>query len=250
VRCGTIHATGVLDELSITHYDRQGRTLGPARQFRSPMHLLLASGNISEQAGKLCLNLSLVASRQRDNGIELLGGLCLGAKVVTCEFVVEAFDDVVLRRETDRGTGLGIWTEGFARGPSGATPPATAGGTEAVTHFSEDPSTKTSLAVDTKVSWADAVMASVRAAANGAEEKAEEKVEPEEPYRPVRPGDILNHQQFGRCVVQRIDSEEEFVTVRLRNNRLVRLSIEVLKLHYLGEEEGHQIFSTGSAPRE
>jgi hypothetical protein len=75
----------------------------------------------------------------------------------------------------------------------------------------------------------------------------EPEPESEEPYRPVRTGDILEHAQFGRCVVQRVDSDQETVSVRLRNGRLVRLNLEVLRLRFQGEEDGHQIFATVGA---
>jgi predicted DNA-binding protein with PD1-like motif len=245
IRCGTIQANGVLDELTICHYDRPGRTMGPARQFRSPMQILSATGTISEEGGKVHLNVNLVASRQRDNGIELLGGLCMAAKVLTCEVIIDTMDDLLLRRAVDKGTNLRPWTEWFVARPE-VKP--TEGKPAAPEEKMPPPPVlepSSPAVVEEKPSWADAVMASVRAEAEPATEEAEEHAT-EENYRPVRQGDILEHQQFGRCVVQRVDSDQETVTVRLRNNRLVRLNLEVLHLRYQGDEEGHQVFATGT----
>jgi hypothetical protein len=222
--------------------------MGPARQFRSPMQILTATGTISEEAGKVQLNINLVASRQRDNGIELLGGVCLAAKVLTCEVIVDAMDDLLLRRAVDKGTNLHPWTEWFMARPE--SKPAVEG-KPAPTATEEklppapvlEPSSPA--VVEEKPSWADAVMASVRAETEPVVEEVEEHAT-EENYRPVRQGDILEHQQFGRCIVQRVDSDQETVTVRLRNSRLVRLNLEVLHLRYQGDEEGHQIFVTGN----
>ena len=61
--------------------------------------------------------------------------------------------------------------------------------------------------------------------------------------RPIRVGDILDHSKFGPCVIQRIDADMEYATVRLRNNRLVRLNLEVLRLRFDREEDGHQVFN-------
>jgi predicted DNA-binding protein with PD1-like motif len=253
IRCATVQATGVLDELSVAHYDRAARSLGQVRLFRSSLHLLAASGTISEESGRLQLTLNVTASRQRDNGVELLGGLCLSAKVVSCEIIIDAMDDLILRRAVDKGTGLHTWTEHFAAS-AGAAPvvapavklaeakPAEARPAEERPPLSRVESQATATVVESKQSWADAVMASVRAEA---ETPAVEDRAPEDEYRPVRPGDLLDHQQFGRCVVQRVDSDQETVTVRLRNNRLVRLNLEVLHVRYQGEEEGHQVFVTG-----
>ena len=260
VRCGTVQATGVLDELSLSHYDRSGRAMGLPRQFRASMQLLLATGTITEEGGKLQVTLSVIASRQRDNGIELLGGACLAARVVTCEFVLEAFEDVLVRRELDRTTGLHPWSAAFAAAPAGAAAGQATAGSPSAPTLAASPTALPAPAPEgrplgsldgepsaveaSKPSWADSVMASVRAAAETPEPEPDE---PDEPERPVRSGDILEHQQFGRCVVQRVDSNEENVTVRLRNGRLVRLSLEVLRLRFQGEEDGHQIFATGGA---
>lgn len=228
--------------------------MGQARVFRTPLQLVWASGLLCEEGGKRQLTLSVLASRQRDNGIELLGGVCQTAKVLSCEFVIDAFEDVLLRRELDRGTGLHPLSDAFAAAPAaGAGPsaavetpqapaPAPASAPTPAVSFTAESAPPPSH----KQSWADAVMASVRAESE--REDAEEGAEEEhEDYRPVRPGDILDHQQFGRCVVQRVDSDGDFVTVRLRNSRLVRLSLEVLRLRYQGDEDGHQVFATNSA---
>jgi predicted DNA-binding protein with PD1-like motif len=257
LRSGQIQVSGILDELSVCHHDRAGRAMGQARVFRTPLQLVWASGLLCEEGGKRQLTLSVLASRQRDNGIELLGGVCQAAKVLSCEFVIDAFEDVLLRRELDRGTGLHPLSDAFAAsapapaGAAAAAEPAAAASAPALapapasapavsfTAQSEPPPSH-------KPSWADAVMASVRAGSER-EETEEGEDEEHEDYRPVRPGDILDHQQFGRCVVQRVDSDGDFVTVRLRNSRLVRLSLEVLRLRYQGDEDGHQVFATNSA---
>lgn len=46
----------------------------------------------------------------------------------------------------------------------------------------------------------------------------------------LRIGDVIEHPKFGRCSVERLEGDGEFAHVRLRNARLVRLSLEVLKL--------------------
>ena len=204
------------------------------------MQILLATGLVSEDKSKLHLSLSLMASRQRDNGIELLGGVCLGAKVVTCNFIIEAMDDVTLQGRVDRSTGLYSFSEGL-NASSGVPKEKTV-----ATSFT-DQMVAANLSIEAdKPNWADEVMASVRAAADRVEENKKDsgpEVE-DEPYRAIQLGDIMEHQQFGRCVVQKVDADQEFVTVRLRNSRLVRLNLEVLRLRYHGQEEGHQVFVT------
>jgi len=58
----------------------------------------------------------------------------------------------------------------------------------------------------------------------------------------VRPGDFIDHPKFGRCAVERVDGDMEFVTARLRNQRLIRLSLEVLTLIPAGQADGKNLF--------
>ena len=59
----------------------------------------------------------------------------------------------------------------------------------------------------------------------------------------------MDHHKFGRCTIERIDADEEFATVRLRNDRLVRLNVDVLGLQHVGDEGGHQVFVTTATKR-
>lgn len=236
VRCALVAAYGVVDELQLACYDAEGRGMAKPKKLRGAVQLLQAKGILAELDGHLHLELSLVASRQRDNGIEVLGGICSAARVVACEFVIEALDDLIVRRAMDRTTGLPSWQEAFSAAGGAASEAAGRGP-------GSEPAAEREPSSPGKLSWADAVMASVRAP----EPKEEEEEDAGEPYRPVRVGDFLDHQKFGRCEVQRVDSDQEYVTVRLRNSRLVRLNLEVLRLRYTGDEEGRQVFV--AAPR-
>ena len=56
------------------------------------------------------------------------------------------------------------------------------------------------------------------------------------------PGDYIDHPKFGRCQVERIEGDYEFVSARLRNQRLIRLSLDVITLHLVGREGERQLF--------
>ncbi len=56
-------------------------------------------------------------------------------------------------------------------------------------------------------------------------------------------GDVILHPRFQRCVVHRVEGSGEFVQVMLRNGRVVRLSLEVLRLTPNGVENGQRIFT-------
>lgn len=86
-------------------------------------------------------------------------------------------------------------------------------------------------------SWADVAAASAKAQA---ESDAEEAAEAESATPSL--GDHIDHATFGRCVVEKIDGDDEFVMVRTANRRLLRLSLDVLRLVRTGEEEGRAVF--------
>jgi hypothetical protein len=58
----------------------------------------------------------------------------------------------------------------------------------------------------------------------------------------VKPGDLIDHPKFGRVQVERVEGDNEFVSARLRNQRLIRLSLDVLTLIPAGTENGHNLF--------
>jgi predicted DNA-binding protein with PD1-like motif len=141
---------------------------------------------------------------------ELVGGRRGAARVVACDFVVDTFDDLPAKK--------------------------------AVT-----------FEVPARTSWSDVVAASegrkndpppapaVRPASNFHAVADTSSAPPAEPIN-VRPGDFIDHPKFGRCAVERVDGDYEFVTARLRNQRLIRLSLDVLTLIHAGEEDGKNVF--------
>jgi hypothetical protein len=74
------------------------------------------------------------------------------------------------------------------------------------------------------------------------EEPAPEAPPPPQEEVRVAPGDLIDHPKFGRCIVERVEGDNEFVSARLRNQRLIRLSLDVLTLHPAGEEDGKRLF--------
>lgn len=92
-------------------------------------------------------------------------------------------------------------------------------------------------AATSTTSWADVAAASAKAQA---ESDAEEAAEADSATPSL--GDRIEHATFGLCTVEKIDGDEEFVMVRTANKRLLRLSLDVLRLVRTGEEDGHTVF--------
>jgi hypothetical protein len=100
-------------------------------------------------------------------------------------------------------------------------------------HVDEKPATVTP-------SWQDVVRASEAGPApTGGSDRVVVSADSE--VRPM-PGDIIEHPKFGRMHVERVEGNFEFVSARLRNQRLIRLSLDVLTLTPVGREDGHVLF--------
>jgi uncharacterized protein len=222
VRTAEVRAIGSLDQVVLAEYDQRARQYRPSRRFDAQFEIVSFLGNVSEKDGKLFVHARVGVSRERDNGIELLGGHMLSGRAFALEFVVDAFDDLVLRRSLDAQTGLTLWRE-------------------AISLDAPDNTEKQPVPFDApaKTTWNDVVSASTAAPV-----EEDPPTAPELPQEEVRvvAGDLIDHPKFGRCVVERIEGDYEFLSARLRNQRLIRLSLDVLTLVPAGEESGKRLF--------
>jgi predicted DNA-binding protein with PD1-like motif len=219
VRAAEVRASGALEELELRWFDQRARAWRPRKLF-DPVQLVQLHGTIAERperGGRPILDAYVLVSTapsERDSGVILHGGQLVRARVYSVEFVVDSFDDLTLRRAPDRSLGLDVLRLAAPVGTAEEVVEAPAAIAPAV---AEAPS------------WADVA----RASAGGTVEQ-----EPVEDLTedPVGAGDVIEHPRFGRCVVERIEGDAEFAQVRLRNMRLIRLSLDVLTLVRDGAE--------------
>jgi predicted DNA-binding protein with PD1-like motif len=240
VRCGEVRAIGSLEAVEVAEYDQREKQWRPARRFQSAFEILNLSGNVSERAGELVVHAHVAVMRDRDNGIEVVGGHLVRARVFALEFVIDAFDDLVLRRGADDATGLQLWNEKYEEGPA---PGVAAAHPEALSFAASSAAPSPAPSFEPKVpnaatlpsaTWADVARASQRVVENE-EEGGEFDVEQ------IRTGDVLDHPRFGRCTVERLEGEQEFAAVRLETGRLVRLALDVLRFRLLRDEDGRRV---------
>jgi predicted DNA-binding protein with PD1-like motif len=183
VRAGELRATGTVEDATVG----ERRLAGPAE--------ILSFAGVVKSGVQAAVSLA--------HGGAVVGGKLGPARVVACDFVIDAYDDLPAEKA-----------------PSFEAPART--------------------------SWSDVVAASER--------KAEPAVRPavnlpdshNEPEHSdtvhVQAGDYIDHPKFGRCAVERVDGDMEFVTARLRNQRLIRLSLDVLTLIPAGQADGKNLF--------
>jgi uncharacterized protein len=252
VRCGELRGIGCLEQAELVAFDQAQRRYKPARTLAGGgLELLHLAGNLSEEDGVLFIQCQATLMRDRDAGVEVLGGHLRRAVVYSVELVIETFDDVVLRRQADAATGLARWHEAIAEqettsvGPAPApastpvtTPPPVASPMLAPAPAPAPAPVPAPVAAPTATptpTWA-AVAAVSGARGPAASDESEEEIH-------LNAGDVILHPRFQRCVVHRVEGGGEFVQVMLKNGRVVRLSLEVLRLTPKGIENGQRIFA-------
>jgi predicted DNA-binding protein with PD1-like motif len=273
IRCGELRGIGSLEQAELTAFDQGSRRWKPARVLSGGgLELLHLVGNISEEHGAVSIQAQATLMRDRDTGMEVIGGHLQRAVVYSVELVIETFDDVLLRRQVDPASGLSRWQEALAEEPVAALPapaPAAAAPPRANPMPSPTPSSAPAAnpmsrpapvparpgpaqipgpapaarTVPTSTpapTWADVAAASQPPARPA---RPTPDPEPHEEDILLNAGDVIMHPRFQRCVVHRVEGSGEFVQVMLRNGRVVRLSLEVLRLTPQGIENGQRIFS-------
>jgi uncharacterized protein len=244
VRAGELRALGSLESAEVAEYDQTGKRWKPARVLGGGgLELLSLTGNVSERDGHLVLQASVSLMRDRDSGVELLGGHLVAARVFALEFVIDSWDDVILRRAADTATGLALWNQALevatpaaveAPAPRpAAAPPASPPQDESPVLPPRFEPVLPKASISSSPSWTQVADASARKGPVAA---------PDEPDDALQAGDILLHPTFGRCEVQRIEGSNEFAHVRLKNGRTVRLSLDVLRVTLSGDENGRRLF--------
>jgi len=280
IRCGEVRGIGSLEQAELAAFDQAQRRWKPARTLASGgLELLYLSGNLSEEDGALSIHCQATVMRDRDAGVEVLGGHLRRAVVYSVELVIETFDDLVLRRQTDAATGLARWQEVLseAHGVTQHDPVSRSGGDRwggepevgpvAIAPAPSPQAASTPVAPPTPIAAPILAPAPVPAppappapevslvaptatptptwAAVAAVSEAR-RPDPADDYEEdihLNAGDVILHPRFQRCVVHRVEGNGEFVQVALKNGRVVRLSLEVLRLTPKGIENGQRIFA-------
>lgn len=107
-------------------------------------------------------------------------------------------------------------------------------------------------ASEPKLSWADVVEATAGQPAT-AEDEAKSDPHPAQfasiasaapaVLEPLRPGDIVRHAKFGDCTVHRITEKPRFVHMARPNEKVRRLSLDIVEFQFLGIEGRCRIFT-------
>jgi predicted DNA-binding protein with PD1-like motif len=176
------------------------------RRFEGPLDLLTLRGRLRRVGDVVLADFACTVSRSTDNGIQLLGGQLVGARTnfVELRMVPLANVDDGDRPATRPPTPDEPAVAAPARTPATTGKPAAASGP----------------ALGDR--WAAALEESKRQ-----ERKARSRSwEDDDGLLPTR-GDVVNHRQFGRCQVIRVD--DEHITLRKPDGRTVQLGLAILR---------------------
>ena len=249
VRSGELRGGGTLELAELDAFDQAERAWRPARLVSGGgLELIQLQGSVAEAGGRAEVDARVTLMRDRDAGLEVVAGHLRRAVVHSVELVIECFDDLLLRRGLDAATGLATWTEALpltAEAEEAAPAAVTVAAPAAVTVAAPASPAAPAAAAPT-TTWAEVAAASSASPAPAprpAAAPAPAPTESSDEEVAVNAGDVLLHPRFGRCLVHRVEGNGEYVQVQLRNGRVVRLSLEILRLRAQGVENGQRIFT-------
>lgn len=254
VRCGWLRGQGVLVDVELRGFAGRVAGLVDARRVPGPLRIVTLEGSVASEGKEPSIGLHALLARDGDRGIELYAGEILSARVVVLEAVVDAFDDVGIRRELDRDTG--VWSFGASTagepterlgGRTGwqevgsvpaamptatVTPTATATPTTAIPSATATPArTASAVASDP---WAAVAEASEREEVRAAREDEEDEPTPQG-------GDTVFHFAFGRCDVIRGDGDRLRLKIH-KDGRVREVALEMLQVKLMDQEGKRRTF--------
>lgn len=253
VTSGWVSGLGALEWVELCEYDQEGQGYQAARRFDTSCEILSLVGNLSFRDGEPFAHVHVTVSRDTDNGVEVLGGHLVDARVFACELRVECWDDLILGREEDAKTGLALWSGSSQSVPlrRASEPP-----TRLAPRVPEQPAEveDSPEAPGGSVSWAAVAEASAEPTPAPARKPAPAKprFSKEAPTlsAPVpRPlpdrrrvsddsslddpvperGDWIDHKVFGLCKVEK-ETDEGNLIIRLPSGRRKAINLDVMRV--------------------
>jgi len=217
IRAGHLDVTGQLEGFTLLPDGR-----GAPISVNTPALVLRCGGFIADVDGKVETRLTATLQFSGPLGPQIVGGLLVSARILSCEFRLDAYDDVFIVKKSDPRLLFPAWSDCFTEPPTtpGAMEPGPLSGTPSVLRE-------------------DGLEA-------GGPRRDDEPDDPSTGPRNSRddgnddepgpgPGDIVEHFKFGACRVQKVDSGD-MLDVWLPSKNKARLSMQVLHFDFLRED--------------
>ncbi|MBU1221742.1 DUF296 domain-containing protein [Myxococcota bacterium] len=205
IRTGRIKIFGHLENI-ILSTDSGNKAMSTRRIISGACQLISCEGIITELGGQFDPLLYSTVAVEGETGLAVYGGVLVEARVIQCDFILDSFDDLFIRRTIDASSNSAIWNEVFAE-------------TSSDIDNSELPGKMEALKVE------------------HIEPEVEDDDDDDETNDLPAPGDILNHFKFGKCIVQKLDLGADIIQIKLPSDRTARLGIQYLTFSLVDEHE-------------
>lgn len=213
VRAGYLDISGQLEGFTLLP-DGRGNPIS----VNAPALVLRCGGFVSDVDGKVETRLMATLQFSGALGPQIVGGLLISARILSCELRLDAYDDVFIVKKSDPRLLFPAWSDCFTESPTtpGAMGPGASSGASPVLREDDDeplPGEPDESSPGT-----------------GAPHVDDHDAEPG-----PGPGDVVEHFKFGACRVQKVDSGD-MLDVWLPSKNKARLSMHVLQFDFLRED--------------
>lgn len=252
VRAAEIRAVGRLSEVEVVRFDSDAGEYTTVYSGTGPFDLLNFAGNVSMLGDEVVVRAEALLAVDGPVQPQLVTGQIRSGGVLEFEFVMELFDDVSLERRLDGETGLLEMSAVRRRAidgaedvgaESGERPPSDS--LEGQSMSWDDAAAATDETSDSAPNDADRTTAADR---QGSRTEQSPSSDPDEIYgdmdfeQPLlEAGDVVDHPKLGRCRVIKVE-DQNYAHIRLPKGKIRKLSLSVVEVEYIGEEDGHNVF--------
>ena len=266
VSAGAIRMQGILSSVELAVFDSEKGEYVSAFSATGDLELITVQGNISLMGPKAILNTHVTIAYAEHGQNRVVGGQLRAGTAYSVEYVIEAFDDVIVERTMDPATKLPTWN----RMEAAEQPVETA-----VVEF-EDQGEQTRPLTPKKANQTVEASASIERTApktkpamkqptakdwKAAADKAQEKlVKPSRTAASVEesgdfeiielvPGDTLLHPRLGECKVVRVE-DDVAAYIRLPNSRRIsKLALDLVRLEWVELRNKNNVYMVHAAGR-
>jgi predicted DNA-binding protein with PD1-like motif len=268
VTAAEVRVTGTLADVEIVRHDASSGDYVPIVDDAGPFQVVRFTGTMARLGDQPVLRAETLLAIDAPAGQQFVFGQLRRANAVDCEFVVQTYPDLDMKRKLDPSTGRfplqsiernETALPAAAPAPETAPPPRERKAPETVSRpaGTARPEAKPEPTPEPKkessLSWEQAMEASeeIKPASQRKRRAPRTEEEPKDAAdlyadydfdAPIlSAGDILDHPKLGECRVIKVE-EDEYAHIRLSRGQIRKLALEVVELDYVGERDGKNVF--------
>lgn len=252
VRAAEFRAVGRLSEIEVVRFDSDAGEYTTVYSGTGHFDLLNLSGNVSMLGDEVVVRGEALLAVEGPVQPQLITGQIRTGTVLEFEFVMEIFEDIALERRLDAETGLLEMSAVRRREAEGREDVGAESGESSPSDSLEgqsmswdDAAAATDETSGSSTSEADRKTAADR---EGSRKEQSPSSDPDEIYgdmdfeQPLlEAGDVVDHPKLGRCRVIKVE-DQNYAHIRLPKGKIRKLSLSVVEVEYIGEEDGHNVF--------